>query len=633
MINTSSNKTIAIGIALAVTGYVAIKGIDGLDKLISKGDVLHDNDQIITGPDGEVMIGFADGSTLELATNTQAILDSEVFDTGAIREMHGHNDALYNIQQAILEGDDINSVMRTAQQEYDASNSSDINSNNVLNSTQTNGTAEQETIGGDVEIHSMPELILPKISINNISILEPTPGKEDEEHETDHEDVTHGSAGESGHDSSNDTGHDTGHDTEHDEGSSESGHDSGGEGGFSAGHGGGYGYAGGSLSSIAVFTVSLSSPAVRDVRVDFKTIDGTAISGGTGVDEADYGQNTGQLTIPAGQSSGTIEVTIFSDKLIEGDEHFFITLSNPVNAMIVDDTGVGYILDSGHGEGSVGEAELLTGTDGDDVLVTKGGADVIDGLAGNDTLISGGGPDVIHGGEGDDFIVGLGGPDKLYGEEGNDEIVGHGGSDIIDGGPGDDIIYAGGAPDTVLGGTGDDFINAEGGPDFVSGGEGNDTIYGGGGPDLIYGDAGNDVIRGEGGPDILHGGAGNDELYGGGGPDQLNGGEGADILKGGGSGDVFRIENMDGEVDHIIDFTNHDQIDLSGILEIEEGGPISDYIQFTQSAEEETSYELSVNPLGTGNVDDFQVVAILENLDSEPDIDQLLINGNLIVIE
>jgi Ca2+-binding RTX toxin-like protein len=365
--------------------------------------------------------------------------------------------------------------------------------------------------------------------------------------------------------------------------------------------------------------------------VDFQTVNGTAIAGGQGTDPADYGHSSGSLVIPKGQSYGTIEVTIMGDRIVEGDEYFFVTLSNPVNAMIVDDTAIASIIDSGHGHGSVGEGETLLGTAGDDVITTRGGADSIDGLAGNDTLIAGGGPDTVHGGEGDDLIVGLGGPDKLYGEAGDDEIVGHGGRDEIEGGTGDDIIYAGGAPDIVDGGPGDDFINAEGGPDQVQGGEGDDVIYGGGGPDTLQGGGGDDVIRGEGGPDLLDGGAGSDQLYGGGGPDQLMGGTGADILKGGSAGDIFKFENLDGEVDRIVDFSQHDQIDISAILDIEQGDPISDYVRLDQSSSEATSFELSVNPSGSG--DDFELVVILENMQSDPDLDQLISNGNLVVVE
>ena len=651
-------KNFPIGIALAVVGYVAIrKGIEGLSRPLVEGDVVHIDDRVETDAESDVVIGFADGSSIDLPAGAEVVLDAEVFDPGEVREMHSHNAALEAMQQSILSGSDVPTALQAAQQSYASISGvgADILGDLAPSSAESDELGSKQPIGGDLEIHTLPEMLLPRISIIDMKILEPAPGNEDEDHDSDHDDTTHDSdqgdtthgsghddtTQDSGHDDTthDDSSHDSGHDdsthddSTHDDSTHDSDHDSGADSGHSAGQGGGYGYAGGSLSSIAVFTVSLSSPATRDVRVDFQTVNGTAIAGGQGVDTADYGHTSGSLMIPAGQSSGTIEVEILSDKVVEGDEYFFLTLSNPVNAMIVDDTSIGTIIDSGHGHGVEGEGETLIGTVGDDVLTTKGGADTLEGLAGNDTLIAGGGPDTIHGGEGDDLIVGLGGADQLYGEAGDDEIVGHGGPDEIHGGTGDDIIYAGGAPDTVNGGPGNDFINAEGGPDLVDGGEGDDIIYGGGGPDALLGGGGDDVIRGEGGPDILDGGPGDDELYGGGGPDQLIGGEGADIMKGGGSGDVFRFEDLDGEIDRIVDFSQHDQIDISAILDIEEGDPITDYVQLNQSSSEESSFELSVNPSGSGSADDFELVVILENLQSDPDLDQLISNGNLLVIE
>ncbi|MDH3763628.1 MAG: hypothetical protein OEU50_21840, partial [Gammaproteobacteria bacterium] len=455
--NSSEYKNFPIAVALVVVGYAAVKGIDGLLKQLSKGDVLNSDDHIETGADSEVTIGFADGSSIELPANVEAVLDSEVFDVGEVREMHSHNAALEVMQQSVLGGADTESILQASGQSYGSL--SGIGSVPGDDQPSTPSIADEpgskQPIGGDLEIHSMPEMLLPRISISGMRILEPAPGNEDEDHDdSDHDsgddsshdsghdsgdDSGHDSGHDSGDDSSHDSGHDSGDDSSHDSGhdsgddsSHDSGHDSGADGGHSAGQGGGYGYAGGSLSSIAVFTVSLSAPATRDVRVDFQTLNGTAVAGGHGVDEADYGHTSGTLVIPKGQSYGTIEVTIQSDKIVEGDEFFYLTLSNPVNAMIVNDTSIGHIIDSGHGHGSEGEGEILIGTDADDVLITKGGSDVLHGLAGNDTLVAGGGADTVHGGEGDDLIVGLGGPDVLHGDAGNDEIIGHGGKDEID---------------------------------------------------------------------------------------------------------------------------------------------------------------------------------------------------------
>lgn len=650
MLKTGTAKSlIPIGIVLAVSGYVVVERMGGLRKLLSLGDLLHGNDHIESGDNADLVIGFMDGSSIELGANGEAVLDNEVFDLSALDNLSGFESILNNMQQSLLDGDALSDILDGASSGFngltavnvaDAQDTTGSNETEISDSLSPPATPpEQYPIGGDTEIHSPPEMILPKLSIASMSILEPQPGRGDEEShdETEHDSTSYTVTGHDTTDEGHDTeGHDTeGHDTEgHDSGGDESSHEGGGGGGdYSAGHGGGYGYAGGTLTSTAIFTISLSSPATREVSVDFRTVDGTAISGGSGVAAADYGHTSGTVVIPVGEIEATIEVTIFSDRLVESNEQFYLVLSNPVNAVIDEGTAIGTILESGHGEGEEGEGQILVGTDGDDTLITQGGPDVLDGKAGNDTLIAGGGEDTIYGGEGDDLIVGLGGADKLYGGEGNDEIIGHGGRDLIDGGEGDDIIYAGGAPDVVSGGPGDDFINAEGGPDIVDGGEGNDTIYGGGGPDTLDGGAGNDMIYGQGGPDDLRGGAGNDQLFGGGGPDILTGGAGDDIMQGSGGGDLFRFEALDGSVDHIVDFTHQDQIDISAILDITAGDPISQYVQITPSDSDPLNYELSINPGGTGNVDDFQVIAVLDNLQTAPDIDELVNNGNLIVIE
>ena len=82
-------------------------------------------------------------------------------------------------------------------------------------------------------------------------------------------------------------------------------------------------------------------PTNADVTVDFTTADGTAIAGGSGIAENDYGSTSGTVTIPAGSTSATVQVYVYGDNYQEGDEQFFLNLSNPDNAVILDDTGVG----------------------------------------------------------------------------------------------------------------------------------------------------------------------------------------------------------------------------------------------------------------------------------------------------
>ncbi|MDA0920744.1 MAG: hypothetical protein O2945_16855, partial [Planctomycetota bacterium] len=76
----------------------------------------------------------------------------------------------------------------------------------------------------------------------------------------------------------------------------------------------------------ATFTVSLSRPAVGTETVAFTTGDGSAIVG------ADYSAASGTLTFPVGATAVTLSVDIIGDRDIEGDEFFFVTLSNAVNA-------------------------------------------------------------------------------------------------------------------------------------------------------------------------------------------------------------------------------------------------------------------------------------------------------------
>ncbi|CAA6820253.1 MAG: Alkaline phosphatase (EC [uncultured Sulfurovum sp.] len=88
------------------------------------------------------------------------------------------------------------------------------------------------------------------------------------------------------------------------------------------------------------FTVSLSRSYPVDVTVDYLTTDGTAT-----IADSDYqALTTTTLTIPAGQTTATITAQVNGDTIVEPDETFNIILSNPSNASISKDTGVGTIL-------------------------------------------------------------------------------------------------------------------------------------------------------------------------------------------------------------------------------------------------------------------------------------------------
>jgi len=88
-----------------------------------------------------------------------------------------------------------------------------------------------------------------------------------------------------------------------------------------------------------IFTVFLSIPSDSDVRVDYQTFDDTAVAPG------DYTTTAGFLIFSAGETSKTIYVPIIDDDIEEGSETFKIVLSNPVNASIADNEGIGTIND------------------------------------------------------------------------------------------------------------------------------------------------------------------------------------------------------------------------------------------------------------------------------------------------
>ncbi|MBW2065872.1 MAG: hypothetical protein JRJ03_13215, partial [Deltaproteobacteria bacterium] len=72
----------------------------------------------------------------------------------------------------------------------------------------------------------------------------------------------------------------------------------------------------------ATFTVTLSGAAEDAVTVQYST------SGGSATEGSDYTATSSTLTIPAGDTSGTISVPITDDALIELAETFYVNLSN-----------------------------------------------------------------------------------------------------------------------------------------------------------------------------------------------------------------------------------------------------------------------------------------------------------------
>jgi hypothetical protein len=89
----------------------------------------------------------------------------------------------------------------------------------------------------------------------------------------------------------------------------------------------------------AVFTVRLTAPSDREIRIDYATAADTATEG------ADYQAAAGTLTFAPGETRKTFTVKVIGDSLLEGDETFLVDLSNAEGAGIDDGRGTGTIVD------------------------------------------------------------------------------------------------------------------------------------------------------------------------------------------------------------------------------------------------------------------------------------------------
>jgi ELWxxDGT repeat protein len=79
---------------------------------------------------------------------------------------------------------------------------------------------------------------------------------------------------------------------------------------------------------VARFTVTLSSPASKNVTVDFATENGTAAAG------ADYETRSGTLTFSAGETTKSIDVHTHGNSIPENNKTFLLTLRNPTGAIL-----------------------------------------------------------------------------------------------------------------------------------------------------------------------------------------------------------------------------------------------------------------------------------------------------------
>lgn len=85
------------------------------------------------------------------------------------------------------------------------------------------------------------------------------------------------------------------------------------------------------------FQVTSSKASESEISFDFATKDGTAGKA------LDYIERSGTLKLPAGDRSIDISIEIITDIIKESDEEFTVEISNPVNAVLSQSSGIGTI--------------------------------------------------------------------------------------------------------------------------------------------------------------------------------------------------------------------------------------------------------------------------------------------------
>ena len=116
------------------------------------------------------------------------------------------------------------------------------------------------------------------------------------------------------------------------------------------------------------------------------TVSGAAVNG---VDFAGGALPSGIVGFAGGETSKTITINVAGDTLVETDEAFTVTLSNPSTGAAILTASAGGVIRNDDVSVPTQGADVLLGTTGADFINGLGGGDLVRGLAGADTLLGG----------------------------------------------------------------------------------------------------------------------------------------------------------------------------------------------------------------------------------------------------
>ncbi|GBF55956.1 alkaline phosphatase [Microcystis sp. 0824] len=159
------------------------------------------------------------------------------------------------------------------------------------------------------------------------------------------------------------------------------------------------------LDNNAILTVTVDNPNPQPITFNYTTapINATA--------NVDYTSKTGTITIAANTSTATISIPILNDNLNEADEAFTVTLSNPVNATINPEGGIGEVIITDTWQSSItrtlpNNVENLRLIGSNNINGTgNAGNNNITGNSGNNQINGGAGIDNLTGGLGADTFI------------------------------------------------------------------------------------------------------------------------------------------------------------------------------------------------------------------------------------
>jgi VCBS repeat-containing protein len=297
----AGTKLESIGTVKTVVGEVKAVDAAGNERILQAGDKVFANETIVTANGGMVMIEFADGTHLDLASASKIVLDTDVFNpANAAAAPEGKELTAEQIQEMIARGEDPTAVTEASAAGAGAGDEGGSSFIVVdFNNTQGNVTSGFNTLGipgpesttftelPPVEDEDAPAAV-PVVSV----AVEVEVEVDGEGGETPPEEVLATTPG-----------------VVVDgvsivEGTEDQGR-------------------------VVNFVIKLDQAYTQDVTVSYQINNGAAQAG------SDFtGVLAGTVTIPAGQTSFIVPVTIVQDADIESNENFSIVLTGATNATI-----------------------------------------------------------------------------------------------------------------------------------------------------------------------------------------------------------------------------------------------------------------------------------------------------------